>query len=245
MHLIGLDIGFSPSRRTNALAKIRNGELRVEKMNVQERDAALAGLSDVDVIAIDAPLVPVDCSADMPRLVEQLLSRGIFQRRCKPGASHVSGTGRLLREHGSRAAAAVAAATRWPAPPPFPTVMPMSGIVEAFPNAFLGVALEDDAYAAMPKLRRGGKFDWLYEQWIARDLFADAVARCGLPAELVTTLHTEHDHEKRAALICLLTAAFASTGTAVAVGEPTTGYFFLPNRELWAGWARGAFRTRG
>ena len=161
MHLIGLDIGFSARGRTNALAEIENGELRVVKLNVKERDAELERLRDVDVIAIDAPLLPAGCSVDTPRLVEQLFSRGIFQKRCKPGASHVRGTGHLLREHGSRAATAVAHATRWENEPPFPTIIPMSGVVEAFPNAFLGVAVADEIYVAAPKLARGRKFDWL------------------------------------------------------------------------------------
>lgn len=43
MHLIGLDIGFSATRRTNALAAIQNGEIRVVKLSVSERDE---GFSD-------------------------------------------------------------------------------------------------------------------------------------------------------------------------------------------------------
>jgi predicted RNase H-like nuclease len=244
MHLIGLDIGFSSTQRTNAMAELQNGELRVVKLSVSERDAALQRLRDVDVIAIDAPIVPSHCSAETPRLVEQLFSRGVFQKRCKPGASHVRGTGHLLREHGVRAAAAVAQASHWETDPPFPTVFPRCGVAEAFPNAFLGVALPDEIYDARPKLPRGAKFDWLYNHWIERDLFSQAVMRCGLPLELTTTLHTERDHEKRAALVCLLTAAFAATGRAVAIGDAHTGYFFLPAVELWASWSREALLDR-
>lgn len=237
MHLIGLDIGWSARSRTNAIAQIRGGELRVKRLNVAERDEELSAIREVDVIAIDAPIVPASCTPVTPRRVEQLLSRGIFQRRCKPGASHVSGTGHLLREHGRRAAAAVAEAATWSSAPPFPTVIPQSGIVEAFPNAFLGVALPDTAYSARPA-GRGSKFDWLYDQWIAHDLFSPVVMRCGLPLDLTTRLHDERDHEHRAALVCLLTAAFAAAGDAVAIGDEDGGYFFLPPRDLWAEWAR-------
>lgn len=245
MHLIGLDIGFSQSRRTNALAELRGGELRVVKLSVTERDTELRKLRYIDVIAIDAPIVPSECSTDSPRLVEQLFSRGVFQKRCKPGASHVPGTGHLLREHGTRVAAAVAIASRWDTALSFPTVLPACGIVEAFPNAFLGVALPDEVYTSVPKLKRGRKFDWLYDQWIARDLFSRAVMRCGLPLDVTTMLHTERDHEKRAALICLLTAAFAATGQAVAIGDRDTGYFFMPDIEFWAPWAMDAPIIRG
>jgi predicted RNase H-like nuclease len=242
MHLIGLDIGFSATQRTNALAELRDGELRVVRLNVHERDAELAQLRNVDVIAIDAPIVPAHCSVSTPRLVEQIFSRSSFQRRCKPGASHVRGTGHLLRVHGQRAATAVAQESRWETDPPFPAVFPRCGVVEAFPNAFLGVVLPEEIYAVRPKLPRGAKFDWLYNNWIENDLFSQAVMRCGLPLELTTTLHAERDHEKRAALVCLLTAAFAATGRAVAVGNGETGYFFLPDIEFWAAWSRETLR---
>ena len=111
-------------------------------------------------------------------------------------------------------------------------------MVEAFPNAFLGVVLPEEIYAARPKLPRGAKFDWLYNCWIESDLFSQAVMRCGLPLGLTTRLHDERDHEKRAALVCLLTAAFAATGRAVAVGNGETGYFFLPDVDFWAAWSR-------
>src|SRR5688500_7706756 len=120
MHVVGLDIGFSTRKRTNALAEIENGELRINKLTVAERDAELANLRDVDVIAIDALIVPDLCSDRTPRIVEQVFSRGIFQRRCKPGASHVRGTGHQLREHGSQAAMAVRVAALWQTTPPFP-----------------------------------------------------------------------------------------------------------------------------
>src|SRR5687767_1840410 len=122
MHIVGLDIGFSERRKTNAIAAIADGELWVEKVGVHERNRRLAGLRDVDVIAIDAPVVPPDCSPETIRNVEQVFCRGLFQKRCKPGMSHVRGTGRTLREHGSDAARIVAAATLWTSEPPFPTV---------------------------------------------------------------------------------------------------------------------------
>ncbi len=243
MHLIGLDIGFSAKRRTNALAEVANGDLRVVKLNVAERDLELQRHREVDVIAIDAPLVPSGCPATRPRLVEQIFSRGLFQKRCKPGASHVRGTGHLLREHGMRSAVAIAEASRWGRDLPFPTIVPDCGVIEAFPNAFLGVAVPDQIFVERPKLPRGAKFDWLYDQWIALDLFSEAVLRCGLPLELTSVLHAERDHEKRAALICLLTAAFAAAGTAAVIGDSQTGYFFLADTDLWALWALESLGT--
>lgn len=120
----------------------------------------------------------------------------------------------------------------------YPTVYPAHNIVEAFPNAFLGVCLDDAAYSAMPKLRRGRKFDWVYDTWARHGKFASALVTAGIPASLVSNFENERDHERRASLVCLLTAAFALRGQAVIVGEPVGGWFFLPPIELWSSWAR-------
>ena len=45
------------------------------------------------------------------------------------------------------------------------------------------------------------------------------------------------DHEHRAALICLATAAGVSVGQYTAVGDEAGGYFCLPPWSLWAEWA--------
>ena len=47
----------------------------------------------------------------------------------------------------------------------------------------------------------------------------------------------EANHEKRATLFCLLTAALASKGTAAIIGEDEGGWFWLPPWSLWQSWA--------
>jgi hypothetical protein len=121
---------------------------------------------------------------------------------------------------------------------PLKAVLAGASIVEAFPNAFLGVAVPDDDYVTAAKIKRGGKFDWLYDRWIARDLFHRAVAAAQLPDEIAARCEEATDHDVRAALACVLTAAFAANGTAVAVGQEADGYFFLPPADLWADWAK-------
>jgi len=224
MHLAGIDIGFSQRRRSNGVVVVRDGRLvRAERLSVSERDAALQSLTDVDVVAIDAPLLPPGTADTLPRHCEHVFSRGLFQKRCKPGMSHIRGTGQLLREHGRRAAE---------------RVRPGAKIVEAFPNAFLGVVVQDDDYVTATKIKRGRKFDWLYERWIDRGVFPRVIAAAHLPEDIATRCETEKDHDIRAALVCLLTAAFAAQGTATAVGREVDGYFFLPPADLWAEWAK-------
>jgi hypothetical protein len=46
-----------------------------------------------------------------------------------------------------------------------------------------------------------------------------------LPDVVWNRLRSETDHELRAALICLLTAALASKGTAAIIGEAEGGWF--------------------
>jgi predicted nuclease with RNAse H fold len=241
MHLVGVDIGFSERRRSNGIAVFRDSELiRAERLSVNERDATLRELKDVDVIAIDAPLLPPGTADTLPRHCERFFSVGLFQKRCKPGMSHIRGTGQLLREHGRRAAEQVLIARSFaPSFEPRQRVWPDVPIVEAFPNAFLGVAVPDEDYVNAAKMKRGGKFDWLYERWIDRGLFRTAADAARLPAEIAVRCEAETDHDIRAALICLLTAAFAAQGTAVAVGQAVDGYFFLPPAHLWAEWANG------
>jgi hypothetical protein len=58
-----------------------------------------------------------------------------------------------------------------------------------------------------------------------------------LPQEVWRRLSSETDHELRAALICLLTAALAAQGSAAIIGEPRSGWFWLPPWSLWQQWA--------
>src|ERR1043166_1219263 len=125
MHIVGLDIGYSERRRTNAMTIVRDRVLTVmNPMFPSERDASLRSLDTVDVIAIDAPIVLRGTPDDFVRKCERIFIRSPFQRRCKPGMSHVGGTGRRLRAEGRRAADVAESAAR--------------KVVEAFPNAFLG-----------------------------------------------------------------------------------------------------------
>ena len=114
-------------------------------------------------------------------------------------------------------------------------------IVEAFPNAFLGVLMPEVELLAAPRFKRGRRFDWLYEQMVTTGrLESGAVRNLDLPDVVWHRLRSETDHELRAALICLLTAALASKGTTAIIGEAEGGWFWLPPWSLWEPWA-----TRG
>jgi hypothetical protein len=116
-------------------------------------------------------------------------------------------------------------------------------VVEAFPNAFLAVLLPEEEMLGMPLLRRGEKFDWLYARVVSMGRLESVFAgRPELPEELRQFLREQIDHELRAALICLLTAAFAFFGTGAVVGDTSGGWFWLPPWSLWQEWAKIGLR---
>jgi hypothetical protein len=242
--LIGIDVGFSVRKSTSGVAAIYNGELRVARTNatVAARQDVWGFVEAPEVIAIDAPVLPGE-TRDI-RTCERALAGGLFQHRCKPGFSHVSGTGLALRVAGAQAIAQLSPLVGSDNCGALPRIDGLGNIVEAFPNAFLGVCLPDSVYQAMPRLRRGRKFDWLYDAWRAEGLF-DSLTRSlddhQDVASIAATSSRSSDHEQRAALICLLTAACVALGRYTAVGDRTGGFFFLPPLNLWADWAPKAF----
>ena len=92
----------------------------------------------------------------------------------------------------------------------------------------------------VPRLQRGRKFDWLFDCWVKRGLFRRVVEKIALEqlADLEDKFNRNRQHDERAALVCLLTAAGVFTGNYAAVGSEAGGYFFLPPWHNWATWAR-------
>jgi predicted nuclease with RNAse H fold len=190
-----------------------------------------------DAIAIDGPIVPTATNPEqLIRRCERLLSKGPFGKRCKPGFSHF-GTGLKLRN------AATTIASEMPGYRRHNGVR----VVEAFPNAFLGVMLDDKTYAALERIPRGKKSDIFFAQAVRGRTFDrlfeclewdDAILRDRIQAVARETTRISHEH--RAALVCVLTAACAWSGQAAYVGDDVGGSICLPPLSMWAGWARTA-----
>ena len=222
--LAGLDIGFSATRASSGIAILADGHLRLGHHTATNARDALVCNARYDVLAIDGPCVPAGLDPASVRPVERLFSSGIFAKRCKPGLSHVSGTGRTFR------ACTTAAATELQAS--------ACRVVEAFPHAFLAVCLPNRVHAERPALRRGRTFDWLYDQWVRLALVDRLMADLGTDHPVLTEAFAiAVNHDRRAALVCLLTALCVARGRFTAVGEPATGWFHLPAADLWEEWA--------
>lgn len=236
-NVAGVDVGFSTTRKSTGVGWYRDGKICLNHDFRRPACDLILNRKPFDVIAIDGPVLPKTAPENVLRAVERLFGSGAFARRCKPGMSHW-GFGQNLRKAAAEAAAYLSAAVPINAAlPAMPRVVD-GAIIEAFPNAFLGVCLAEQCYEQMDKLRRGQKFDWLYHQWIERKICDRVTALLPDDATKLADCFTRtKHHDERAALVCVLTALFAAVGNYVAVGNDAAGWFFLPPIEVWAPWA--------
>ena len=245
MKLMGVDIGFSKTGQTTGIACLDGDKLNLSKTGTswESRKAQIPVGFQANVIALDGPLLPKGVNELVRRRCEFLFIRAPFWNRCKPGLSHF-GFGLELRraaaEAGAQFSHLLADSTR----STHKAFVSCCGpIVEAFPNAFLAVLLPEEEFQSATKLRRGQRFDWLYKRAVETGRLGSTLSKeLDLPGEVWRRLSAEIDHERRAALICLLTAAFAAQGTAHKVGDAEGGWFWLPPLFLWHDWARDGLR---
>lgn len=222
LKLAGIDVGFSAVRDSTGLAFLDGEVLTVAKATSDIENRRLktpAGFQPV-VAAFDGPIA----SETVKRKCEYTFSKMPFNKRCKPGLSHF-GTGLKLRQATAKTIGDFTSIF------PEPTV-----IVEAFPNLFLGVLVPEEVYLQQPKLIRGKRFDWLYDEVIKGGI-AESKFQSTLPQAFWDQWKVEKDHEQRAALVCLLTAALHYHGMSYLAGDEEGGYFCLPLPTFWAEWA--------
>ena len=244
MDLMGVDVGFSITRPTTGIACLQDDQLFLARTGTtwESREDAIPRGFQPSVIALDGPLLPQGADKLIRRHCESLFIRSPFHNRCKPGLSHW-GRGLELRQATADACAQFGRVFASSASAEEHHPVSRGGpIVEAFPNGFLGVLMPEEELVSAPKLKRGRRFDWVYERVVTTGRLKTALSKCiELPSEVWRRLAGERDHELRAALICLLTAALAATGTAAIIGEPTGGWFWLPPWSVWQSWAKQGF----
>jgi len=236
--LLGIDVGFSKSRPTTGIAWSKSRAFKAARTHTdwQRRSQHIPATTTFSVIAIDGPLVPLGSDDSLDRLCERMFIRGAFQTRCKPGLSHI-GYGRNLRRAAAETTQQVVHLTSQNRVVE-KAIRNGASIVEAFPNAFLGVLLPEVRFA-MPAAGKRKKFDWLYDHAVDSGVLENLFHTIGwLNLELIDAVLAETDHERRAAWICLLTAACAAVGKSEVVGDEVGGWFWLPPLNLWAQWAR-------
>lgn len=236
--ILGIDVGYSPKRKSTAFCvlswdahKVHWAFERADK-DTEMRRSALRNLLDyreeILAVAIDGPLRHgLRRNTQYYRAAESLLSRGNFQQRGKPGPTN-GGSGRQL--HGEATALAkfareelsVARTTHFPA-------IHEHGIVEAFPNLFLGVLCDEIDYPPRPAKKR----KWTDDLYPLVKPKLEGLLRWLLPCrELQSSLDVEN-HEEIAGFTCAITALCIAARRFVAVGSPGDGFIILPPSDLW------------
>ena len=162
---MGIDVGFSKTRRTTGIACLDGDHLTLERAATawESRESKIPHGFHPSVIAIDGPLLPLGADRHIRRRVESIFIRAPFHNRCRPGLSH-HGVGLELRRASDNACTQFGRILAPSMCGNSGTVCGKGPIVEAFPNAFLGVLMSEAELMAAPTLKRGRRFDWLYER---------------------------------------------------------------------------------
>jgi hypothetical protein len=107
--------------------------------------------------------VPLGTNETIRRHVDFIFIHAPFHNRYRPGLSH-HGMGLELRQASRDASTQFGRLLAPSASANRDAICREGPIVEAFPNAFLGVLMPEGELLAAPKFKRGRRFDWLYER---------------------------------------------------------------------------------
>lgn len=242
---LGVDVGWSKGKKTTGVCLLSTGSetatCRAECTTGARLHAVLdAMLRDegaLAAVAIDGPLRPGLEVRRCHRPVDSALSRGAFRGRCNPAAVNTPVGLRLHKTATSVASMfcgeqALFRVARGGARPHVTD----ENVYEAFPSAFLGVMLPEQFFSR--RVRRGRRTDAMWHE----------CAKAQLPRMLrvlgarAWNLSPVANHEKRAALICAITAWAAHSGKCTVLGGQDSGWIVLPPWLLWQKWAKDAIR---
>lgn len=162
------------------------------------------------------------------RAADALLSRGVLQKRGKPGQTS-SPVGQQLHRHATELAmlaldsVAVAYSNHW-------DPIHAKCVVEAFPNMYLAALVHECDF---PPLARDAS-DRYWEILVERSDRLVALISHLLPGrQLITELNKVRNHEHRAGVVCALTALSVVMADYVSVGDTEDGHIILPPQTMW------------
>ena len=187
-------------------------------------------------VGIDGPLATGLQLIREYRTADALLSRGLFQSRCKPGSS-ISRTGQALHHTANDAVGLVmrlkTAGHIDLARADHPDRLCDSGIREVFPTAFLAVLLND---VDIDNNREGygrKKSDGYWEMAVREGSLCCLVESLDPHRRLDQSLDSIKDHDHRAAFVCALAALCLARNRYVSVGDDQDGNIVLPPLDHW------------
>jgi hypothetical protein len=245
--VLGIDVGFSPTRKSSAVCRLdwnlQHVELAITRFRAvePERTDSICRLLDrpVEAVALDGPLRGDLQVIGRYRLAERLLTLRLRPLIGKPGQASAL-VGRSLNLHTNLCAATVLA-TALVRPSRHTNAIHASAIVEAFPTSFMGVLIDEPGRVPA---KRGNRSDVYFQHLATTGGFAALLDHL-LPGRRVTTaLGDVTNHDDRAALVCALTALAVAAGDFSQVGDDD-GWIVLPlGRWCVLGHARCLRRTQ-
>ena len=250
-YALGIDVGYSKTRRSTGLCllEVAPSILRwqclntgtYESLRLQDLRALVPHGTNLLGVGIDGPLTPGLRVVPHYRSSDALLTRGVFARRGKPGATSAP-SGQQLHTHATLLAEIVLKLQHEGhftlAPATHPDPVHPSRILEVFPNAFLSVLLPDADFRGLTLNRNASDVFWM----VAVDLetyLHKLIESLAPGCELETPLESVVDHDHRAALLCALAVLCADQNRYVLSGDPIDGDIILPPHEFWGPGSEG------
>lgn len=238
--VLGVDVGFSTTRRSSAACLLKWGEGQITwtiqrfRAVADEQEAiilAVAGSGRLEAAAFDGPLRSGFDVIGRYRVAERMLTRRLGARIGKPGQSSTP-VGKALNAAANDCAGVVLRgcdlvlithAVR----------IDDKAVVEAFPGAFLGVLLADPSALVASRADRSDVFF----RHLAKDGTLEHLLAHLLPGRIIALpLAGVTNHDDRAALVCALSALCVAARDYTAVGD-ADGWIMLPPRRFVQDWA--------
>ena len=234
--VIGIDVGWSPTRRSSAICLFSwttstvSWKIARFRAAEPEREAAIAdivGGRHIVAAAFDGPIRRGFDIIGRYRTAERMLTRRLRPLIGKPGQSS-SPVGRLLNHHANECVrhvvshGTVHAACHGVA-------IDRSALVEAFPSAFLGLMIKNPADLSA---RRADRSDTFFAHLTATGDLSALIQHCIPGRHLASNAAHITNHDDRAAFVCALTALSVVAGDFVAVGDQVDGWIILPPRQF-------------
>lgn len=219
--VLGVDVGFSPIRRSSAVCRLDWDDLAVRcsikrfRAAEPERTETLASVacpSPVLVAALDGPLRGDLAIIGRYRTAERMLTRRLAPLIGKPGQASAP-VGKALNEHTNECCRIL---LRLASIGPSFHLQSLNdhALVEAFPSAFLGVLIEDPAALGA---RRGDRSDTFYQAVVETGQLGQLFHHL-LPGRSLAFAPSQFtNHDDRAALVCAITALCVAVGDYTAV----------------------------
>jgi hypothetical protein len=233
--LIGIDVGFSPTRRSSAICRIDWSETTVEweiarfRALEPERENVITRMAAGRRIAAAAVDGPIRRGFDIIaryRTAERMLTRRIGSLIGKPGQSSAL-VGKLLNHHANECVRYLLASSDLHDAQHSVSIH-QKCVVEAFPSSFLGLMIVNPKQVAA---HRGNRSDTFF-QHLATAGVLHALVQHLLPGRrLALDPSSVVNHDDRAALICAFSALSVAVADFVAVGDDD-GWIILPPRRF-------------